>query len=80
MKQGRAQRSMLQRTSLEVQRLRLHASTEGGTGFIPGGGTKIPKKGKKEEECSILSPGKGSKSLLINTDTFLWPLRNMNDT
>ena len=42
-------------TSLVVQWLRLHASTAGGTGSIPGGGTKIPhatqpKKEKEEEE------------------------------
>ena len=43
-------------TSLVVQWLRLHASTAGGTGSIPGGATKIPhawrcgkkKKTKKE--------------------------------
>ena len=29
-------------TSLTVQWLRLRASNEGGTGLIPGGGTKIP--------------------------------------
>ena len=43
MKQGRAQRSMLQKTSLEVQRLGLHASTAGGMGSIPSQGTKIPQ-------------------------------------
>ena len=41
---------MLQRTSLEVQRLRLHASTEGGTDFIPGGGTKNQKKKKRKKK------------------------------
>ena len=30
-------------TSLAVQWLRLHASTAGGMGSIPGGGTKIPQ-------------------------------------
>ena len=29
-------------TSLEIQWLRLHASTAGGAGSIPGQGTKIP--------------------------------------
>ena len=33
---------MVLRTSLAVQRLRLHASTAGGMGLIPGQGTKIP--------------------------------------
>ena len=46
-------------TSLEVQWLRLHASTAGDTGSIPGHGTKIPhaawcgqkkKKGKMKLE------------------------------
>ena len=43
-------------TSLAVQWLRLHASTAGGTGSIPGCGTKIPhamwhgqKKKKKKK-------------------------------
>ena len=31
------------RTSLAVQWLRLHASTEGGKGLIPGWGIKIPR-------------------------------------
>ena len=43
-------------TSLAVQWLRLHASTAGGVGSIPGPGTKIPhtvpKKKKKKNLCS----------------------------
>ena len=31
------------RTSLTVQRLRLHASTPGSMGSVPGQGTKIPR-------------------------------------
>ena len=45
-------------TSLAVQWLRLHASTAGGVGLIPGWGTKIPhamwrkkKKKKSEHQC-----------------------------
>ena len=37
-----------------VQLLRFHASTEGGTGSVPGGGTKIPHVvlcGQKKKYC-----------------------------
>ena len=40
-------------TSLVVQRLRLHASTAGGTGSISGRGTKIPQAtwcGQKQKQ------------------------------
>ena len=50
-------RSCLEGTSLAVQWLRLHASTAGGMGSIPGRGTKIPhaarcgqKRSCREEE------------------------------
>ena len=52
------------RTSLAVQWLRLHATTAGGTGSIPGQGTKIPhatwqgqkkKKFKKTQCCQEVS-------------------------
>ena len=36
-------------TSLAVQWLRLHASTAGGAGSIPGWGTKIPHAGQSGE-------------------------------
>ena len=45
-------------TSLAVQGLRLHASNAGGTGSIPGQGTKIPhakqhsQKTKKKKKAS----------------------------
>ena len=53
------------RTSLAVQWLRLHVSTAGCTGLIPGRGTKIPHaewhrlKKKKKEKKSISDSGKG---------------------
>ena len=43
-------------TSLVVQWLRLHASNAGGTGLIPGQGSKIPhgERPKKERGVSLL--------------------------
>ena len=46
-------------TSLAVQWLRLHTSTAGGAGSIPGGGTKIPRatrhgQKKKRKEGIII--------------------------
>ena len=51
-----------QGASLVVQWLRLHTATAGGTGSIPGQGTKIlhvtqQKKKKKKEYCHIRSSG-----------------------
>ena len=51
-------------TSLVVQWLRLHASTTGGMGLIPGWGTKIPhamqcgKKKKVQQELKIVKKNK----------------------
>ena len=45
-------------TSLAVQWLRLRASTAGGTGLIPGQGTKIPPKKKKKGKMMTGSDGK----------------------
>ena len=49
-------------TSLVVEWLRLHASTAGGVGLIPGQGTNIPyapRLGKKNAGDAGLVPGSG---------------------
>ena len=51
--------------SLTVQRPRQHASTAGGTGLIPGRGTKIPRAAW----CGQSVPPKQNKTHLLDANT-----------
>ena len=48
-------KTCLSGTSLEVQWLRLHASTAGGTGLIPGQGTKTPHATQHGQKIIIIN-------------------------
>ena len=52
------------RTSLAVQLLRLCASTAGGVGLIPGGGTKIPQAAWATKKANNKQTNKQKNTIL----------------